>query len=103
MTVDGRAGGRIPQDAPEPAWMRRLLDGLGRIPPSYFSRFQPPQEGGRASAVLMHMQDRPDVRLHHQFLGDEPSRHATGGGVTVRVLVVGHRFPSAERSSECAR
>ena len=53
MTIDGRAGGRIPRDAPEPAWMRQLLDGLGRIPPSYFSRFQPPQEGGRASAVLM--------------------------------------------------
>ena len=53
MTIDGRAGGRIPRDAPEPAWMRQLLDGLGRIPPSYFSRFQPPQEGGRPSAVLM--------------------------------------------------
>jgi len=53
MTTDGRAGGRLPQDAPEPAWMRRLLDELGRIPPSYFSRFLPPEEGGRPSAVLM--------------------------------------------------
>lgn len=39
--------------SPIPAWMHHLTDALGTVPPEYFSRFLPPQEGGRASAVLM--------------------------------------------------
>lgn len=38
---------------PQPRWMSRLVDALGEISPSYFSRFLPPEEGGRQSAVLM--------------------------------------------------
>lgn len=33
--------------------MRRLVEGLGTVPPSWFSRFLPPQEGARQSAVLI--------------------------------------------------
>lgn len=53
MTATGRA-------VPPPAWMDRLLDGLGDIPPSFFSRFLPPDEGGRPSAVLMLFGPSPD-------------------------------------------
>lgn len=38
---------------PQPRWMSRLVESLGDISPSYFSRFLPPDEGGRESAVLM--------------------------------------------------
>lgn len=33
--------------------MERLKAGLGQVSPSWFSRFLPPDEGGRQSAVLM--------------------------------------------------
>jgi 8-oxo-dGTP pyrophosphatase MutT (NUDIX family) len=48
------------REAPQPAWMGRLLEGLGAIPPSFFSRFLPPDEGGRPSAVLMLFGPSPD-------------------------------------------
>lgn len=38
---------------PRPAWMSRLQDALAHPDPEYFDRFQPPEEGGRESAVLM--------------------------------------------------
>ncbi|WP_338016632.1 NUDIX hydrolase [Segeticoccus rhizosphaerae] len=39
--------------APVPEWMDRLRGQIGQVPPSWFSRFLPPEEGGRESAVLM--------------------------------------------------
>ena len=39
--------------APRPAWMARLQNALEYPDPEYFDRFQPPEEGGRESAVLM--------------------------------------------------
>lgn len=42
-----------PARAGVPAWMDRLRDQLTGVPPSWFSRFLPPEEGGRESAVLM--------------------------------------------------
>lgn len=39
--------------APRPAWMARLQRALEYPDPEYFERFQPPEEGGRESAVLM--------------------------------------------------
>ncbi|HEY7718693.1 MAG TPA: CoA pyrophosphatase [Pedococcus sp.] len=39
--------------APRPAWMARLTAALEHPDPEYFERFQPPEEGGRESAVLM--------------------------------------------------
>jgi len=40
-------------DAPRPGWMAQLLTGLGQQDPGFFSRFLPPDEGGRPSAVLI--------------------------------------------------
>ena len=39
--------------APRPAWMARLQRALEYPDPEYFERFQPPEEGGRESAVPM--------------------------------------------------
>jgi 8-oxo-dGTP pyrophosphatase MutT (NUDIX family) len=39
--------------APRPAWMNRLQSALEHPDPEYFARFQPPEEGGRETAVLM--------------------------------------------------
>jgi 8-oxo-dGTP pyrophosphatase MutT (NUDIX family) len=38
---------------PQPAWMARLVAQLGEQDPDFFSRFLPPDEGGRPSAVLI--------------------------------------------------
>lgn len=38
---------------PLPDWLERARDSLSSTPPEYFSTFLPPEEGGRASAVLM--------------------------------------------------
>jgi 8-oxo-dGTP pyrophosphatase MutT (NUDIX family) len=38
---------------PRPDWLDRLQSAISRVPPSWFSRFQPPADGGRQSAVLM--------------------------------------------------
>ncbi len=45
----GQVGPRVPQ----PEWMAHLVTQLGRQDPSFFSRFLPPDEGGRRSAVLI--------------------------------------------------
>lgn len=42
-----------PDRVPVPAWMDRLRDQIAQTPASWFSRFLPPEEGGRESAVLM--------------------------------------------------
>ncbi|HET8599011.1 MAG TPA: CoA pyrophosphatase [Segeticoccus sp.] len=47
-----REGDRSGAAAP-PEWMHRLQESVSDVPPSWFSRFLPPQEGGRQSAVLM--------------------------------------------------
>lgn len=39
--------------APKPAWMAQLVAELGQQDPDFFSRFLPPDEGGRPSAVLI--------------------------------------------------
>ena len=39
--------------APQPQWMPHLVAQLGQRDPGFFSRFLPPQEGGRQSAVLI--------------------------------------------------
>ena len=43
--------GAVP--APRPAWVGELAERLGRVEPEWFSRFLPPEEGGRESAVLI--------------------------------------------------
>lgn len=45
--------GGMPPDAPQPRWMAHLLTRLGQQDPGFFSRFLPPDEGGRPSAVLI--------------------------------------------------
>ena len=42
-----------PDPAPQPQWMAHLVAQLGRQDPGFFSRFLPPDEGGRPSAVLI--------------------------------------------------
>ena len=39
--------------APQPPWMAHLVTQLGQQDPGFFSRFLPPDQGGRASAVLI--------------------------------------------------
>jgi 8-oxo-dGTP pyrophosphatase MutT (NUDIX family) len=38
---------------PRPAWIDELADRLDSVAPEWFSRFPPPDEGGRESAVLI--------------------------------------------------
>jgi 8-oxo-dGTP pyrophosphatase MutT (NUDIX family) len=38
---------------PQPHWMAYLVDRLDQLEPQFFSRFLPPDEGGRQSAVLI--------------------------------------------------
>ena len=38
---------------PQPHWMADLVDRLDQLEPQFFSRFLPPDEGGRQSAVLI--------------------------------------------------
>ncbi len=40
-------------DARQPGWIPRLVTRLGEQAPAFFSRFLPPDEGGRPSAVLI--------------------------------------------------
>ena len=47
------AGGGMPSAARQPQWMADLVAQLGQLEPEYFSRFLPPDEGGRQSAVLI--------------------------------------------------
>ena len=51
---DSVAGGpSVSSPVPQPEWMAHLVTELGRQDPSFFSRFLPPDEGGRPSAVLI--------------------------------------------------
>ena len=45
-------GSRSP-DARQPGWIPHLVTRLGQQAPAFFSRFLPPDEGGRPSAVLI--------------------------------------------------
>ena len=38
---------------PQPHWMADLVDRLDQLEPQFFSRYLPPDEGGRQSAVLI--------------------------------------------------
>jgi 8-oxo-dGTP pyrophosphatase MutT (NUDIX family) len=51
----GRLGSIEPagSSAPRPAWLDTIVERLPEMDPSWFSRFLPPEEGGRESAVLM--------------------------------------------------
>lgn len=40
-------------DMPQPGWIGTLVTRLGQQDPGFFSRFLPPDEGGRTSAVLI--------------------------------------------------
>ncbi len=42
-----------PSGVARPAWLDRIPAVLPSVDPHWFSRFQPPEEGGRESAVLM--------------------------------------------------
>ena len=37
----------------QPSWLADLVAQLGHLEPEFFSRFLPPEEGGRPSAVLI--------------------------------------------------
>ena len=43
-----------------PAWLRPLVSAAGNVLPEELSKFLPPAEGGRQSAVLMLLGDGPD-------------------------------------------
>ncbi len=47
------AWGGLPSIVPQPQWMAHLVAQLGQQQPDFFSRFLPPDEGGRQSAVLI--------------------------------------------------
>lgn len=51
----GRLGSIEPAGSPRarPSWLDTIAERLPEIDPSWFSRFLPPDEGGRESAVLM--------------------------------------------------
>ncbi|HVE75028.1 MAG TPA: CoA pyrophosphatase [Mycobacteriales bacterium] len=42
-----------------PDWLRPLAEAVARVGPEEFSRFRPPREGGRRSAVLMLLGEGP--------------------------------------------
>jgi 8-oxo-dGTP pyrophosphatase MutT (NUDIX family) len=42
-----------PQEPVHPAWLQPLLDAVAQVRPEQLSRFLPPEEGGRPSAVLV--------------------------------------------------
>jgi 8-oxo-dGTP pyrophosphatase MutT (NUDIX family) len=46
-------GEGLPTAAHQPEWMAHLVAQLSQVEPEYFSRFLPPDEGGRQSAVLI--------------------------------------------------
>jgi 8-oxo-dGTP pyrophosphatase MutT (NUDIX family) len=43
-----------------PAWLQPLADAIPHVQGEYFTRFLPPDEGGRASAVLVLFGEGPD-------------------------------------------
>lgn len=49
-----------PPDRPElPAWLRPLADSAGRVRAEELSRFVPPEQGGRPSAILILLGEGP--------------------------------------------
>jgi 8-oxo-dGTP pyrophosphatase MutT (NUDIX family) len=55
-----------PGESAVPAWLRPVAALVGRVEPEQLSRFVPPEEGGRDSAVLILLgdgEDGPDVLL----------------------------------------
>lgn len=55
ITFSGQSGAIEPGPAglPRPDWLDRIPELLPTVEPHWFSRFLPPDEGGRESAVLM--------------------------------------------------
>jgi 8-oxo-dGTP pyrophosphatase MutT (NUDIX family) len=51
VTDDGRAASGMTAELP--AWLRPVADLMDRVAPEDFTRFPPPDEGGRDSAVLL--------------------------------------------------
>lgn len=51
--TNGPSVGHLGPRVPRPEWMAQLVTRLGLQDPSFFSRFLPPDEGGRQSAVLI--------------------------------------------------
>jgi len=48
-----QAAAQVPSAAQQPQWMAHLVAQLEQLKPEFFSRFLPPDEGGRQSAVLI--------------------------------------------------
>lgn len=60
------AASELPAAPGLPTWLRPLADGASRVRPEELSRFLPPPEGGRRSAVLILLgadEDGPNVLL----------------------------------------
>ncbi len=55
LTPRGTPGGSVPPD-----WLKRLMVNARSTDPSWFSRFLPPDDGGRESAVLLLFGPDPD-------------------------------------------
>ena len=47
-------------EPPHPAWLQPLLDAIDRLRPEQLSRYLPPEDGGRPSAVLVLFGEGPD-------------------------------------------
>src|SRR4051812_12036122 len=78
----GRSGSIEPSatsragDVPCPPWLRELAERVSSTPPEWFSRFLPPDEGARESAVLI--------------LFGPPPEGATGDGEHVVLIERSH-------------
>jgi 8-oxo-dGTP pyrophosphatase MutT (NUDIX family) len=53
LGIPAQAAAGPSSGAPQPGWMTHLVQQLGHQQPEFFSRFLPPDEGGRQSAVLI--------------------------------------------------
>ena len=77
MTTDATPGGMG-----LPGWLHRLHDAAGTVRPEQLSRFLPPEEGGRDSAVLM------------LFAGDDGVDPSTLDGADVLLIERSHGMRS---------
>ena len=70
-----------PAGLPRPGWLDRVADLVPVVDPHWFSRFQPPDEGGRESAVLM-LSGGEDVILieRSHTMRTQPAQIAFPGG-----------------------
>jgi 8-oxo-dGTP pyrophosphatase MutT (NUDIX family) len=59
-TADDESASRRSAGQPLPEWLQPLADAAGRVRPEDLSRFLPPAEGGRQSAVLILLGAGPD-------------------------------------------